>query len=199
MMIEALHSEVVFAAGYAVFLVLAAIGLEWMARFSHRQSQRSKTVGFRYHHHVSAWECSEGNFLWLQEIDQDSRLARYKANAHVCNACGSKCQCTDSDDGRELVHSLNAWTHTEIGQFQRGISLTLIFLAVVILIAGLIRHHNQSELILLGLSMVPVLTLGLRVLRVFRVTNRKISRAMKVPAPLDVIAESNKRWKKRWW
>ena len=199
MTMSALHAETLFAGGYALFLVLVAIGLEWMARFSHRQLHRSKTVGFRFHVHVNAWECSEGNFLWLREIDQDRRLARYKANGHVCNNCGIKHQCTDSDDGRELVHSLNAWVQTELGQFQRAISLTLVLLAAVILIAESVRHHNQSELILLTVGIIPVIAVGLRQLKLVRETGRKVAHALRMPAAFEGGTEPNTPWKKRWW
>jgi hypothetical protein len=198
-MIPVVHAEAAFVAAYVVFLVLVAIGLEWVARFSHRQSHRSRTIGFRFHQHVNAWECSEGNYLWLQEVDQERRLAHYKGDAKICNACGVKHTCTDGDNGRELVRSLNAWTHTEMGQFQRVMSLTLLLLAAVIAIAELIRHHNRWELILLVPSALLVFSMGVRVLRVLREINRKVSHALNLPVPLGAKTEINRTWKKSWW
>jgi len=198
-MIDMIHSEVFFAAGYIVFLTLAAIGFEWMTRFSHRQTHRFKTVGFHFNHRVKAWECSQGSLLWLQEIDHRRKLARYKANAHTCNKCSIKSKCTDSNDGRELIHSLNSWVDTEMGQFQRSISLMLIFLAFVILIVELIRHHNQFDLLPLGLSMIPLFIAGIRNLKIFIAVNLKISRKSKIHGPFDVNRNLNAPWEKRWW
>ena len=53
---------------------------------------------------------------------------RYRAKAHVCNACPRKDACTDSDHGREIVRPLDPWPHSEAGRFHRGISLLLVVL-----------------------------------------------------------------------
>jgi hypothetical protein len=84
--------ETLFAAGYALFLVIVAAGLGLLARFTHRRVDGAKTVGFRYHPHVDAWQCSEGYFLWRQQSERPHRVARYRAHAHICNKCGSKYQ-----------------------------------------------------------------------------------------------------------
>jgi hypothetical protein len=164
---ETVSLETLLAAGYALFLVLVAAGLELLARFTHRRVGDAKTVSFRYHRHVDAWQCSEGYFLWRQQQEQSPRIARYRAHAHICNKCASKCQCTDSDDGRELVRSLDAWPFTEIGRFQRGLSLTLLVLATLILAVETARHHQRADLIVLAAAFGAVLLVGVRTCKLF--------------------------------
>jgi hypothetical protein len=170
-----IHTEVLFAAGYVVFLVLTSIGFEWMARFSQRQIRRSRTVGFRFHRGINAWECSEGNMLWPQEVENRYRTARYKADGKVCNGCRIKKNCTDMPDGRELVYSLKHWTQGEMGQFQRGVSITLIFLATIILAIEVVRHHAPAEALLLGINLLLVLLMGFRTFRQFLKANLDIT------------------------
>jgi hypothetical protein len=172
---ESIHTEVLFAAGYVVFLVLTSIGFEWMARFSQRQIRRSRTVGFRFHHGIDAWECSQGTVLWPQEADNRYGTARYKADGKVCNRCGIKKHCTDLPDGRELVYSLRHWTQGEMGQFQRSFSITLIFLAAIILGIEAVRHHSPTEALLLAINLVFVLLMGFRTLRQFLKANLDIT------------------------
>ena len=74
-------------------------GSTLLARHSHRRSELYRTAGFTYHEHLDAWECPEGERLHRIETDMQQRLARYRARAHVCNACPRKGDCTDSDDG----------------------------------------------------------------------------------------------------
>jgi hypothetical protein len=121
-----LNAEVALALGYALFLLALAGGLDLLARHSHGRSQRYRTAGFRFHPHLDAWECPEGQHLWLHEHDQESRLLRYRGKPEVCNACPRKRECTDSDEGREIVRFLDEWPRLEAGRFHRGLALTLI-------------------------------------------------------------------------
>ena len=83
-------SEALLAAGIRAVSVLAAAALDLAARHSHRRSDRYRTAGFTYHGHLDAWECPEGEHLRRVELDHQMRVARYRAKAHVCNACPSK-------------------------------------------------------------------------------------------------------------
>jgi hypothetical protein len=143
---SSLETEVVLAAGYALFLLALAAGLDLLARDSHRRSERYRTAGFRYHEHLDAWECPEGQHLWLHEHDHERRLRRYRGKPHICNACPRKQDCTDSDQGREIVRFLDEWPRLEAGRFHRGLGAMLIALAAVIAIAALIRNHQPAEL-----------------------------------------------------
>lgn len=148
---SAIHAETAIAAGYALFLIAAAFGLERLARHSHDRSERYRTAGFTYHGHLDAWECPEGQHLRLHEHDRERRVARYRAKAHVCNACPRKPECTDSDDGREVVRALDPWPHSEAGRYHRGICLVLAALAALIVCVELVRHHGGAEVAVLAL------------------------------------------------
>ena len=146
---SALHPEVLLAAAYAGILLAVALGLDLLARHSHARTERYRTGGFRFHRHLDAWECPEGEHLHLREVDHERRLARYRARPHVCNACAAKPACTDSDQGRELTRPLDAWPRSEAGRFHRVISLALVALAAVISLVALLRHHEPAEAIVL--------------------------------------------------
>jgi hypothetical protein len=138
-------AEAMLAGGYASALVLGALALEWLSAHTHRRSLRYRTAGFTYHPDHDAWTCPEGEYLWRHELDHERRLARYRARAHVCNACPVKERCTDSDHGRELVRPLDPWPHSEAGRFHRVISSMLVALAACVLLVELARHHRPAE------------------------------------------------------
>jgi len=139
---DRLVSEAWFVGGYALLLLLIALGLEWIARGSHERIRRAKTVGFRYHGHLNAWQCSEGTFLRHADTDRHARVVRFRAEAKVCNGCRIKEHCTDSDEGRELIHPLEGWPRSEMARFQRALSLSLIVLAALFCA---IETARQSE------------------------------------------------------
>src|SRR5262245_44537701 len=99
-----------------------------------------------------------GEQLWPHEFDRELRLVRYRARAHVCNACPSKGRCTDSDHGREIVRPLDPWPHSEAGRFHRVIALVLVALGGLILLLALARHHTPAETgLLCGLLLLAAL------------------------------------------
>jgi hypothetical protein len=160
--------EAVLGAGYAGFLVLAAVTIEWLSAHTHRRALRYRTAGFSYDAVQEHWKCPEGEHLWPHEFDTERRLVRYRAKAHICNRCPVKDACTDSDDGREVVRPMDPWPHSEAGRFHRGLSLVLIVLALLVLVAVGARHHELSEAaLLLGVFGVAVAA-GRRLLRDFR-------------------------------
>ena len=161
-----LDAEVVLAAGYALFLVATAGALDLLARHSHRRSERFRSAGFRYHPHLDAWECPEGEHLWPHEHDHERRLVRYRARPQLCNACPAKAGCTDSDDGREIVRPLDEWPRSEAGRFHRVLSLMLVLLAALLVSVELVRHRDPLELLLLGVVLLAVLAAGRRLIRV---------------------------------
>jgi hypothetical protein len=142
--------EVVLAAGYAGLLIAGAFVLEWLSAHTHRRSLRYRTAGFAFHEEHDHWECPEGEHLWPHEFDDERRLVRYRAEAHVCNACPRKGACTDSDHGREIVRPLDPWPHSEAGRFHRAISLLMVGLALLIVLVEVARHHDAPELALLA-------------------------------------------------
>lgn len=156
------------AGGYALFLLAAAFCLERLARHSHLRSERYRTAGFTYHHHLDAWQCPEGEHLHLHETDHARRLVRYRARPHVCNACARKELCTDSDEGREVTRALDPWPHSEAGRFHRGVCLVLVALAALVLVVEAIRHHDPAELLVIAGVGTVVALAALRMVPVFR-------------------------------
>ena len=142
--------EALLAAAYGTGLVVAALALEWLSAHTHRRSLRYRTAGFEYLADHDAWVCPEGEHLWPHEFDEQRRLVRYRARAHVCNGCPVKHRCTDSDEGREIARPLDPWPHSEAGRFHRGLALTLIALAMLVLVVGLARNHAPEEVAVLG-------------------------------------------------
>ena len=126
-----MSTEAWFVGGYVLLLLLVAVVLEWIARGSHERIHQAKTVGFRYHGHLNAWQCSEGTFLRHTGTDRHARVIRFRAEAKVCNGCRIKQHCTDSDEGRELVRTLDGWHRSEMARFQRALSASLIVLATL--------------------------------------------------------------------
>jgi hypothetical protein len=146
--------EVLLAAGYAGLLIAGAFVLEWLSAHTHQRALRYRTAGFAYDEELDFWECPQGERLWPQEIDRERRLTRYRAAAHVCNACVRKDACTDSDHGREIVRPLDPWPHSEAGRFHRAIALMLVALGTLIAAVELIRNHRPAEAALLAAVLV---------------------------------------------
>jgi hypothetical protein len=135
-----------------------------MAQVSHRRSQRYRTAGFRFHAHLDAWECPEGEHLHRAETDHQRRVARYRARAHVCNGCRVKGDCTDSFEGREIAQPLDPWPHSDVGRFHRALSVALVALAAVILCVEVARNHAPAELLALALPAAVTAIAGPRLL-----------------------------------
>jgi hypothetical protein len=166
-MLQNIDIEVLLAGGYSIFLILVAFSLEMVARYSHRRSERVRVAGFRYQHQHDFWECPTGEQLRRIAFDPGRRLARYRAPAHACNACFMKQICTGSDTGREIEHNPNSWLESELSRFHRGISLSLLLLAQLLLVAEMIRHQRTTELLLLGFLLVPITLLGAQLASAF--------------------------------
>jgi hypothetical protein len=165
-----LHFEIFLATGYAVFLLGVSLGLDLLARHSHARSERYRTAGFTYHHAYDAWICPEDQLLLKSEVDHQRRLIRYRGRPQICNHCPAKSDCTDSDDGREVVRAMDPWPHSEAGRFHRGISVAVASIAGLILVAEAIRNHGPSELAVLGVTLVAVLAAAWRLHAAFRHT-----------------------------
>jgi hypothetical protein len=146
------------AAIYAVFLLLAAVGLDRLARHTQHRSHRVRTAGFRFHARLDAWECPRGEYLWPILHDRERRLVRYRARALVCNSCSAKEHCTASDEGREIVRYMEPWPQSEAGRFHRVISIVLVVLATVIAAAALTSARDVVDVLVLG-SIISVSTL----------------------------------------
>ena len=163
-----IHPEVLLMAGYAVFLLAVSVGLNLLARHSHERSERYRTAGFTYHHKSDAWVCPEDQILTRSEVDHDRRLIRYRGRPQICNHCPTKTDCTDSDEGREVVRAMDPWPHSEAGRFHRGISLSVAGIAALILTFELVRNHSPAEILVLGTALVVTGTVARHMHKAFR-------------------------------
>jgi hypothetical protein len=166
--VSGIATESLLAAGYGLFLALAALGVDALARHSHRRSELYRTAGFTYLEQVDAWDCPEGERLHRVDTDLEARLARYRARAHVCNACPRKHNCTDSDRGREVSRALDPWPHSEAGHFHRGIAVAMVGFGVLVTCAGVALHHGAADLAVLGPALLLSSAVGLYLLADFR-------------------------------
>jgi hypothetical protein len=153
--------ESLLAVGYGLFLALAALGLDILARHSHRRAELWRTGGFTYHGHLDVWECPEGEQLHRVDTDLEQRLARYRARAKVCNACPRKDQCTDSDEGREVTRHLDPWPHSEAGRFHRGIAVAMVGFGLLVIAAAAVLNHGIGDLVVLAAALALVGAIGL--------------------------------------
>jgi len=192
-----MNPEVVLAAGYAGLLVTGAFVLEWLSAHTHRRSLRYRTAGFTYDETQDHWECPEGQHLRPHEFDDERRLVRYRATAHICNGCPRKAACTDSDHGREIVRPLDPWPHSEAGRFHRAIALLMVALAALLLVVEAVRHHAPTEAALL-LGLVAAAALAARWLQ--RDLRAHPANFPTIPAPHGLVATgaNGRRPRSRW-
>jgi Transposase DDE domain len=154
-MISGVHVEVALAAGYAVFLGGVAFLLEFLARHSHKRSERYGNFGFVYFQGMDLWECPAGRQLTRADVNYQRRIVYYRAPANACNACSLKHNCTDSNQGRVLESRLDSWVESELRRFHRGISLVLLVLATLILAAEAVRFDAPRDLFTVGCLLIP--------------------------------------------
>jgi hypothetical protein len=164
---KGIHIEVILAASYAFFLLIVALILEWAAHNTHIRAKLYRHRGFRFHQHLDVWECPAGEHLHRRETDHVRRLVRYRARAEKCNSCALKVHCTDSDEGREVVHSAEDWMDTEVGRFHRGISLVLLSLGALIVIVFWVRHHRALESAILAGTLTAMIVAAFAFARSF--------------------------------
>ena len=173
-MLQTIDIEVFLAGAYAIFLLIVVLGLELVARHAHHRSKQMRVAGFRYHRRHDVWECPTGQQLKPIATDYTRRLVRYRAPAHICNACSIKHLCTESDEGREIEHNPDSWLQSEIARFHHGISLALLFLAALLLVVEMLRHQRPMELLILSGLLVPIALLGSQLLSAFLTPGRAV-------------------------
>lgn len=154
--------QVLLAAGYAIFLAFVAAILELAARHSHQRTRKIPIVGFSYHPELDVWKCPNGKHLYRVEVLESSAV-RYRAQSHHCNDCPIKHRCTDSEEGRVIEVQADSWLQSELRKFHRGLSLTLLLLADLILVLTMLRQNNIREQSILILSMLCITGAGFRV------------------------------------
>jgi hypothetical protein len=166
-MIAGVHVEVILAASYTLFLVAAAFVLEFVARHSHRRSERYRNSGFVFFRELDYWQCPAGQQLLRDATDYKHRIVHYRAPAVACNACSLKNNCTDSNEGRLLLSHSDSWIESEVRQFHRGISLSLLILATMILVVTAIRHGEPLEILIICSFLLPIGLAAIKLLSSF--------------------------------
>ena len=166
-MVQSIDIEVLLAGAYAVLLILIALSLELVARYSHVRSEQMLLAGFRYLREHDIWECPTGQHLRPVAPDYARRSVRYRASAHACNACSIKHLCTDSDKGREIKHNPDSWRQSQVARFHRGISLTLLLLAGLLLLVEMVRHERPIEVLVLSGVLAPIILVGIQLASAF--------------------------------
>jgi hypothetical protein len=157
-----LSLEYVLALGYAVFLLAVALLLEMAARYVHQRSLRMSTVGFTYRPDRDTWTCPEDEHLFPVFSDPVKGSVTYRAPAAVCNACRSKAACTDSSSGREIEHKSAPSLQSGMRHFHRGLSLTLLALANLILGVEILRTNGFYPRSLLAFLLILFCAVGMR-------------------------------------
>ncbi len=147
------------AAGYGGFLLLAAYGLDLMARRASAHSAKWHSGAFTYHADHDAWICPEDQWLWPQSFDPENRVMRYRASPAVCNACPVRDTCTTSPNGREISRNVDPWPNSEAERFHRGIACALVVLGLLWPLTMLIGHRTGTEQLVL-LASIVVISLG---------------------------------------
>ena len=153
--------EYVLALGYAVFLLAVALLLEMVARYVHQRSLRTSTVGFTYRPDSDTWTCPEDQHLFPVFSDPVNRSITYRAPAEACNACRSKAACTDSSSGREIDHNSTPSLQYGMQHFHRGLSLTLLVLANLILGVEILRTSGFYPRSLLVVLLILFCVIGI--------------------------------------
>ena len=180
---------VLLGADYAIFLALVAAALERLARHSHQRTQRVRTVGFSYHTDPDVWKCPNGKHLYRAEVIRESTVVRYRALAHQCNSCPIKNRCTDSDEGRVIEVQRDSWLESELRKFHRGLSLTLLLLADLVLVVTILRQNDTRDQLLLALPLLCITGAGLRLSpRFFRPAKKSTWTSGSAPPPGGAVA-----------
>ena len=153
--------EYVLAIGYAVFLLAVALLLEMVASYVYQRSLRTSTVGFTYRSDSDTWTCPEDQHLFPVFSDPLKGSVTYRAPAAACNACRSKAACTDSSSGREIEHKNAPSLQYGMQHFHRGLSLTLLVLASLILGVEILRTSGFYPRSLLVVLLILFCAIGM--------------------------------------
>jgi hypothetical protein len=148
-----------FAAAYGAFLVLAAHGVDLVARRTAANTDRWHSGAFVYHEDHDAWLCPQDQWLWPQSFDPENRVMRYRASPAVCNSCPVKESCTTTSHGRELSRNVDPWPSSEAERFHRGIACAISVLAVVWPLGALFQAVGAVDRAVLAVT-VAVVALG---------------------------------------
>lgn len=135
--------EVWLILGYVTVVLGGARLSELLARLHFERARRYAESGFEYDADADHYHCPEGERLTLHLVEQQSRLAVYRAPASRCNGCPRKAYCTPHEEGRHLYRPLAMWAETDIGRFHRRLSMLMIGVGVIFSLLALMRWLGQ--------------------------------------------------------
>ncbi len=135
--------EVWLVLGYVAVVLVGARLSEVLARVHFYRARRHAEKGFEYDADADHYHCPQGERLVLHLVEEESRLAVYRAPASSCNNCPLKASCTPHDEGRHLYRPLAEWAETDVGRFHRRLSLLMVGVGVVFSLGGLVRWLGQ--------------------------------------------------------
>jgi hypothetical protein len=147
--------EVSLLLSYAILVLAGARLMERLARAHFERARRYREDGFHYDAGADHYHCPQGERLALHLIDQEERVAVYRAPAAACAGCPEKARCTPHDEGRYIYRPLAAWTETDVGRFHQWLSLLTAASAVALSVVALLEWVGRPGT---GLLIVALLT-----------------------------------------
>jgi hypothetical protein len=124
--------------GYAVLMFAGARLTEALARAHFERARGHAERGFRYDAEADHYHCPQGERLSLHLIEEEQRVAVYRAPASSCAACPHKVACTPHDQGRHIYRPLALWAETEVGRFHHGLAAIMVASGAIISLAGIV-------------------------------------------------------------
>jgi hypothetical protein len=135
--------EIWLLSGYVAVVLVGGRLSEVLARVHFERARRYAEGGFEYDADADHYHCPGGERLSLHLVEEDRRLAVYRAPAATCNGCPLKAQCTPHDEGRHLYRPLAEWAETDIGRFHHRLALMMVGICVVVSAGALIHWLGQ--------------------------------------------------------
>lgn len=129
--------------GYVAAILSGARLSEVLARLHFERARQYAERGFEYDADADHYHCPEGERLTLHLLEEENRLAVYRAPASRCNGCLRKESCTPHGEGRRLYRSLATWAETDIGRFHRRLSLLMIGVGAIFSLLALAHWLGQ--------------------------------------------------------
>ena len=164
--------EVWLLLGYAVVVLLGAKVTEVLARAHFARAHRIAVAGFVYDADMDHYECPHAERLSLHMIDEEERVAVYRAPAATCAGCPQKASCTPHDEGRHVYRPLSEWAETDVGRFHQWVSVVMAASVAVVALASLTRWGGQPGTGLLGVAFMLAAAALIRDARSIRGSHR---------------------------
>jgi hypothetical protein len=146
--------EVWLLLGYAAAVLAGARVTGALARVHFERARRLAESGFCYDADADHYECPRGERLPLHVIDEERRVAVYRAAAASCAACPGKAACTPHAEGRHVYRPLAEWAETDVGRFHRWVAVLMTGSVTAVGVAALARWAGRPGTGLLVVALV---------------------------------------------